>query len=296
MNPSININHDRAEELAAHLANRATEALLDEARLTPKPGLVDRRGSGAHKDMNLAMLETSAECLTPTFIAMAHAGWRRVPDAALRRQIGAIGREGEKTMLATTGGVNTHRGAIWSLGLLVTAFAMHEGQSGIVQTVSSAARLASLPDTACPPVFSKGRYASHRYKVPGAREEAQQGFPHVMKLALPQLAKSRREGASEDAARIDALLAIMTSLPDTCVLSRGGIKALTDMRSGARAILVQGGIGSHEGRKTYDILEAGMMKANVSPGGAADLLAATLFLDGMEHTAIGQGGKRNGTH
>ena len=68
------------------------------------------------------------------------------------------------------------------------------------------------------------------------------------------------------------------------------------MRSGARAILVQGGIGSHEGRKTYDILEAGMMKANVSPGGAADLLAATLFLDGMEHTAIVQGGKRNGTH
>ena len=117
-----------------------------------------------------------------------------------------------------------------------------------------------------------------------------------MKLALPQLAKSRREGASEDAARIDALLAIMTSLPDTCVLSRGGIKALTDMRSGARAILVQGGIGSHQGRKTYDILEAGMMKANVSPGGAADLLAATLFLDGMEHTAIVQGGKRNGTH
>lgn len=67
MNLSIKINHVRAEELAAHLANRATQALLDEARLTPKPGLVDRRGSGAHKDMNLAMLEASAECLTPTF-------------------------------------------------------------------------------------------------------------------------------------------------------------------------------------------------------------------------------------
>ena len=149
MNRSLKINHDRAEELAVHLANRARKALLDEARLTPKPGLVDRRGSGAHKDMNLAMLEASADCLTPTFAAMARLGWGRVPDMALRRSIGAIGREGEKAMMATTGGINTHRGAIWSLGLLVTACAMDEGQADIEQTVSSAARLASLTDTAC---------------------------------------------------------------------------------------------------------------------------------------------------
>ncbi len=286
MTLSIKINHDRAESIALHLANRATKALLDEARLTPKPGLVDRRGPGAHKDMNLAMLEASAECLTPTFAAMALAGWGGVPDMALRRRIGAIGREGEKNMMATTGGVNTHRGAIWSLGLLVTAFAMHEGQTDREQAVSSAARLARLADTACPPVFSKGQYASRRYKVPGAREEAQQGFPHVMKLALPQLARSRQQGASEDAARIDALLAIMTSLPDTCVLSRGGIKALTAMRDGARAVLVQGGIGSHDGRRIYDILETCMQKAFISPGGAADLLAVTLFVDGMHDAAI----------
>ncbi len=286
MNLSIKINHVRAEELAAHLANRATQALLDEARLTPKPGLVDRRGSGAHKDMNLAMLEASAECLTPTFAAMALEGWGRVPDMALRQRIGAIGREGEKTMMATTGGVNTHRGAIWSLGLLVTAFAMNEGRTDIEQTALSAAHLARLTDTACPPAFSKGQYASRRYKVTGAREEAQQGFPHVLKLALPQLARSRQQGASEEAARIDALLAIMTSLPDTCVLSRGGIKALTDMRKGASAVLVRNGIGNRQGRLAYDSLEAGMMKANVSPGGAADLLAAALFLDGMRHAAI----------
>ena len=292
MNLSFNINHEKAEAFAADLANRATQALLDEARLTPKPGLVDRRGSGAHADMNLAMLEASAECLKPAFTAMAQAGWGRVPDMALRRQIGAIGREGEKTMMATTGGVNTHRGAIWSLGLLVTAFAMHEGEAGIDKTVSSAARLAKLTDTACPPVFSKGQYASRRYKVPGAREEAQAGFPHVMRLALPQLAKSRRQGASEEAARIDALMAIMTSLPDTCVLSRGGINALKDMQTGASAVLAYGGMGSEAGRKAYDTLETGMMKAFVSPGGAADLLAATLFLDGMAHAAIRQGGKR----
>ena len=223
---------------------------------------------------------------------MALAGWGRVPDVALRRQIGAIGREGEKIMLATTGGVNTHRGAIWSLGLLVTAFAMHKGEAGIEETVSSAARLAKLTDTTCPPVFSKGRYASRRYKVPGAREEAQAGFPHVMQLALPQLAKSRQQGASEEAARIDALIAIMTSLPDTSVLSRGGVNALKDMQTGASAVLAYGGMGSTAGRQAYDILETGMIKVKVSPGGAADLLAATLFLDGMHRAAIRQEGKR----
>ena len=292
MNPSFNINHEKAEAYATHLADRATQVLLDEARLTPKPGLVDRRGSGSHDDMNLAMLEVSAECLKPAFVAMALAGWGRVPDVALRRQIGAIGREGEKIMMATTGGVNTHRGAIWSLGLLVTAFAMHKGEAGIEETVSSAARLAKLADTACPPVFSKGRYASRRYKVPGAREEAQAGFPHVMQLALPQLAKSRQAGASEEVARIDALIAIMTSLPDTCVLSRGGVNVLKDVQTQASAVLAYGGMGSTAGRQAYDILETGMIKAKVSPGGAADLLAATLFLDGMAHAAIRQGGKR----
>lgn len=293
MNTLINTAHitRKAGALADFLANQAVQALLDEARLTPKPGLVDRRGSGAHKDMNLAMLEASAECLKPTFESMALAGWGRVPDTALRRTIGAIGREGEKNMMDTTGGVNTHRGAIWSLGLLVTASAMHEGNAGITQTVESAARLARLDDTACPPVFSKGKYASRRYQVPGAREEAQHGFPHIMQLALPRLAKSRHLGAGEEEARIDALLAIMTSLPDTCVLSRGGLPALETMKEGALRVLACGGISTVEGRKAYNELETAMMKAFVSPGGAADLLAAALFLDGMEQAAIVQGGK-----
>lgn len=276
----------QAEALAARLANRATEALLEEARLTPKPGLVDRRGSGAHKDMDLAMLEASAECLKPTFEAMALAGWGRKADTALRRRIGAIGREGEKTMMAVTGGVNTHRGAIWSLGLLTTAFAMNGGLANAEETAESAAVLARLADTACPPLFSKGQYASRRYKVPGAREEARQGFPHVMRLALPQLEKSRRQGASEEEARLDALLAIMTSLTDTCVLSRGGIKAMETMQKGAHAVLLHGGMRTVEGRKAYDRLEADMLASNVSPGGAADLLAAALFLDGMANTAV----------
>lgn len=279
MNTLTKLNHFRAESVAEALADKAVQALLDEARLSPKPGLVDARGSGAHDDMDLPMLEASAESLRPVFAAMALAGWARTPDAALRRQIGAIGRDGEKTMLETTGGVNTHRGAIWALGLLVTASAMHEGNAGIDAMTEAAARLARLEDTTCPAVFSKGRYVTHRYRVPGAREEAQRGFPHVTRLALPQLAKSRKQGMSEEAARVDALLAVMTSLADTCVLSRGGPDALDAMHAGARSVLECGGIGTRAGKKAFTLLENAMLSAGVSPGGAADLLAAALFLD-----------------
>lgn len=269
-----------ARHVAAQLAERAVCALVDEARLSPKPGLVDARGCGSHADMDLPLLEASALSLKPFFYDMALAGWRCAPDAALRRQVGAIGREGEKAMMETTGGINTHRGAIWALGLLVTASAMYAGVADCHVVAGTAAKLARLDDAACPRGFSKGRYAAGRYGVPGAREEAQRGFPHVVHLALPYLARSRKAGDGEGAARVNALMAVMTSLPDTCVLFRGGMRALKAMHAGARQVLACGGVGSPKGEKALATLEADMLSAGVSPGGAADLLAAALFLDG----------------
>ncbi|MCM1280692.1 MAG: triphosphoribosyl-dephospho-CoA synthase [Alistipes senegalensis] len=269
-----------ARALASQLAGKAVCALLEEARLSPKPGLVDARGRGSHADMDLPLLEASALSLEPFFYEMALAGCSCMPEGALRRKIGAIGREGEKAMMEVTGGVNTHRGAIWALGLLVTASAMHGGAATSGAAAKTAARLARLDDRGCLPGFSKGRYATGRYGVPGAREEAQCGFPHVTGLALPFLARSRKAGVGEEAARIDALLAVMTSLTDTCVLFRGGRAALNAMHEGARQVLLCGGAGSRKGKKALATLEAAMLSAGVSPGGAADLLAAALFLDG----------------
>lgn len=264
------------EETAARLAEMAVHALQEEARLTPKPGLVDRRGCGAHTDMNLALMEKSAEALKPTFYRMALAGWMRVPDTALRRQIGAIGRQGEKEMMQATGSVNTHRGAIWSLGLLTTAATIYQGNVDTETLTNTAAALARIEDTACPIIFSKGRYACHRYKVPGARGEAQTGFPHAVK-ALPYLQKADQVG--RQVAQINALMAIMAELPDTCVLSRGGMQALITMNEGAHQVLASGGFQSDVGQQAYNRLESQMMAMNVSPGGAADLLAAAIFID-----------------
>lgn len=273
------LSQTHAEVQARKLANSARDSLIDEARLSPKPGLVDSRGNGAHHDLTLALMERSAHSLTPTFLQLAQHSWQRPTDISLRETVGRLGREGEAQMMTATGGVNTHRGAIWALGLLVSAAAMRGAQATPRQVTDAAAQLASLPDAAAPKTFSKGLKASRRWQVPGAREEAQSGFPHVMKLALPQLLRSRASGAAEDAARLDALMAIMTSLSDTCVLSRAGMAGLEAMQSGARAVLLAGGCATDEGRDALARLDARMLTLNASPGGAADLLAATLFID-----------------
>ncbi|ABP62434.1 Triphosphoribosyl-dephospho-CoA synthase [Enterobacter sp. 638] len=227
-------------------------------------------------------MERSAQSLTPTFQALALQSWQRPADISLRQTIGRLGREGEQQMMAATNGVNTHRGAIWALGLLVSAVAMLGGDAKPQTVAATAAELAKLPDDAAPKVFSKGLRATHRYRVPGAREEAQQAFPHIIQRALPQLRLSRLNGSSETHSRLDALMAIMTTLTDTCVLSRAGMEGLDAMQDGARAVLSAGGTAQPDGQRALAALDRHMLALNASPGGAADLLAATLFLDRIE--------------
>lgn len=267
------------EGSAQWLARVATQSMIEEARLSPKPGLVDSRGNGAHHDLTLSLMERSARSLSPTFHSLALQSWKRPADIALRQLVGRLGREGEAQMMEATGGVNTHRGAIWALGLLVSAAAMHGMEGSSEEIAASAAKLAGLPDSSAPKIFSKGLRATRRYQVPGAREEAQQGFPHVMRLALPQLRRSREAGATEQQARLDALMAIMTSLSDTCVLSRAGLVGLETMQNGARSVLAAGGTAQAAGHEALAKLDKQMLALNASPGGAADLLAATLLMD-----------------
>ncbi|BFN26061.1 2-(5''-triphosphoribosyl)-3'-dephosphocoenzyme-A synthase [Pseudomonas sp. SCT] len=266
--------------LAERLADLAVQALIDEADLSPKPGLVDRRGNGAHDDLHLGLMHASAQSLWPAFAAMADAARAEGQvSQALRESLGQLGRDGEAEMLRVTNGVNTHRGAIWALGLL-SAAAMLESGAAADRIAASAAALARLDDPAAPHnPDSHGARVCRRYGVLGAREQAQYGFPAVIEHGLPQLLASRRAGAGEQNARLDALLAIMSSLSDTCVLHRAGLEGLTRMQVGARAVLEAGGAASLAGRRQLRLLDRDMLALNASPGGAADLLAATLFLD-----------------
>ena len=276
-----------ADATAQRLADHAVAALIDEVTLTPKPGLVDIRSRGAHRDLNWPLMCHSARTLRPTFVALARAAQEAPEHQALREQIGAIGRRGEAAMLHATGGVNTHRGAIWAMGLLVTAAAMRPAERAPARVAARAGALACLPDCFAPVATGhKGERACRDYGVGGARGQARAGFPHVVHAALPTLRVSRARGDSENAARLNALLAVMAELDDTCVLSRGGPAALACVQAGAARVLAAGGAGSLEGRKALLALERQMLARNVSPGGAADLLAATLFVDRVEAGAL----------
>ena len=261
------------------LAELAVSALVEEAMLTPKPALVDRRGTGAHRDMDLGLMIRSAHSLQQTFEAIADTASGRLPSQSLREALAVIGRIGEKIMLTTTGGVNTHRGSIWALGLLVAAVAIcrNERSSSTVATIAS--KLARYSDRNAPGCRSHGRKMIERYGVTGAYGEAAAGFPHVLRFGLPALRQARRLRGSETLARLNALLEIMARLDDTCLLYRAGPSALTAAKRGASETLASGSVATVSGRRMFAKLESQLTELNASPGGSADLLAATLFLD-----------------
>lgn len=263
---------------AQGVSTLAAEAMIDEVELTPKPALVDGRGSGAHDDLTLDSMRRSAWSLAPTFETMALCAHGRQPDRFLREDLAAIGRAGEPAMFAATGGSNAHRGAIWALGLLIGGLSINpHGTPDLV--ASLAAEIASFPDRFIPQAPSNGQSVAARFGVPGARGEALQGFPHVVRVGLPALRAARAKGAGEVNARLDTLMSIMASLDDTCVLHRGGRPALHVAKTGAGQVLLHGGSGTPNGWAALNRLHDEMMALNASPGGAADMLAATLFLD-----------------
>jgi triphosphoribosyl-dephospho-CoA synthase len=268
---------------ARRLARLARQALIAEAELTPKPGLVDRRGTGAHTDLSLEIMRRSAMAIEPYFCQMARASGRTRPGQLIRERLAFIGRQAEHAMLAATGGSNSHKGAIWALGLLVAALAMHDSDAVTASAVATTAKvIASFEDRALPRLVSHGDAVAQKYGVAGARGEALSGFPHVVDVALPALRRKRRRGHTEQVARLDALLSIMASLDDTCLLYRGGQKALAAAKEGAAAVEAAGGTGTTRGLELLEKLDRRLLGLNASPGGSADLLAAALFLDAVE--------------
>jgi triphosphoribosyl-dephospho-CoA synthase len=272
----------------AQIAECAVDALIAEARLTPKPALVDERGSGAHRDLDLNTMLRSARSLAPTFLAIARASASvdAKPSQALREQLARIGREGEAAMMRATDGSNAHRGAIWIVGLLCAGAAMHPADDSDAICMS-AAEIARFEDRYAPSSASAthGAKVSERYQVAGARGEAREGFPHALGVGLPALNKARARGLNETDARLDTLIAIIASLDDTCLLHRGGMRALQTAQHGARRVIERGGVSSIKGRIALNELDDALMQLNASPGGAADLLAATLFLDSLRRMA-----------
>jgi len=268
---------------AVLLACFASQSLIAEAELTPKPGLVDRRGPGAHTDLSLSIMKLSALAIEPYFREMAFVSEGSHPSQALRERLALIGRDAERAMFKATNGSNSHKGAIWILGLLVSAAALQvHDEVAAFQIAATAKEIASFADRATPRLVSHGDIVTKRYGATGARGEALGGFPHVVDIGLPTLRAKRAKGATESVARLDTLLSIMARLDDTCLLYRGGEGALLTAKAGAAAVERAGGSGTEIGRQKLFHLDRRLLELGVSPGGCGDLLAATLFLDAVE--------------
>ena len=278
--PSMPVRSRAAEDTAS----LARAALIDELETWPKPGLVSPVDSGSHRDMDAAALVRSADALRPFFAELARAGERRAGLPELRR----IGIAAERAMMAATDGVNAHRGAIFSLGLICAA----EGARGRAPGTGGdrAGAVGALWGEAIlggpAPVSSNGAVARRRFGVGGAREEAGRGFPTLRAVGLPSLRAGRALAPGDPAAaRVHCFFSLMAVLDDTNLLHRGAAEGLAFARGGAARFLAAGGVGAPGWRDEAVRLHRAFVARNLSPGGAADLLAATLLLDALEDSA-----------
>lgn len=264
----------KQDKLFSSIANLAVQSLLDEVKLTPKPGLVDEDDTGSHNDLTFDMMKDSANSLKDTFYNIAKSSYNRFPSQALREDIAEIGRIGEQNMFAITNGINTHKGAIWALGLLVSANAAGAGRFTAKETLSMAGQIARFTDRSVETTKeTNGKRVKSKYGVNGAKEQAEQGFPHILNYGLPALYYARKINMSENDARKYTLLSLIAHLDDTCILHRGGMEGLLFAQQEAMKLVINKNVNH------ISTLNKAFIEHNISPGGSADLLAATIFLD-----------------
>lgn len=268
--------------IIAHLATQALQAELD---TTPKPGLVDKDNNGAHRDMDYALMQRSIETLHPYFVKLALLGCAdALPTHASIRDIGI---EAERAMLSATNGVNTHKGALFSMGLAVVAAAHEENTDSLQATIKTLA--ASFPDTngthgSKAKLLSKGTIA-----IKGALDNAREGYEMLFAEWLPFYIEHRKERDAHTLHK--TLLRIMCDLDDTNVIYRTDLATAEEVKQEARALLDNFSKAhtaeDKEKRIAAELLALKDMDKrytarNISPGGAADMLSLTIFIGSIQ--------------
>lgn len=267
---------------ATAIGGRAAECLLLELETFPKPGLVSHIDNGSHIDMDAGTFRASAAAIRPYFQQLADAAAHGSGIGELR----LIGMEAEEAMLAATSGINTHRGAIFGLGLLCAAAgARSSGLAGPEMPLGEVVSRRWGRGIVDGPVMlhSHGSAARRQFHAGGARAEAASGFPSVYRVGLPALRRAACILPDDpEAARVEACFALIASLEDTNLLHRGGLNGLRFARRTARIFLDQGGIRRPGWQERARAVHGEFVARRLSPGGSADLLAMTLFADSFE--------------
>ena len=251
------------------LAHIATNALQRELDTTPKPGLIDQNDNGAHSDMDYRLMQRSIAALRPYFVKLALEGFRKeLPTVENLRKIGL---EAEKAMLEATRGVNTHKGALFALGLAVVSAAnlAFKGEISVEKLQKNIEKLAcQFPET----TDTHGSVVVSQHRVKGALAMAREGYKPLFADWLPYYRGTRSEERE-----LKTLLRIMATLDDTNVYHRRGAEAVAQMKADSIALL-----NDFEPKK-LEQLNQDYNAQGISPGGCADMLALTIFVNFIIH-------------
>lgn len=250
--------------LVADLAERALRLELD---TTPKPGLVDRQDNGAHKDMDYALMSKSISALRPYLTRLAVESAKDIDPAKIKE----IGIEAEKAMLKATGGVNTHKGALFCIGLSVAAASCLACSTGAVEAYSFKELVSRAASEIPSARGTHGAEAKRSFKAVGALENARAAYPELFADWLPYY----RSLEGDPFRCHKTLLHIMTTLDDTNILHRRGAEGLAHAEAEAARLLEdfsESGLSS---------LNKDFIRENISPGGSADMLSLTIFIESI---------------
>ena len=280
------------EQLQRGVAAEISQALMEEVYTTPKPGLVDREDTGAHTDMNCQTFQKSTEAIAEDLAAMFVAGysWEAAPET-LFPLLRERGKKTEEKMFAATGGVNTHKGIIFTIGILATAAGISLRNFGTIESEDVCRISLEMTKKELEQDLRKLKQSSgitHGEKIychlgeKGVRGLAMSGYPILCERTVPHMKQYIANNRDQNQINVQILLEIIGELTDTNVISRTSEKEMRWLQTEARAILKTGGAFCAEGLQKVRELNQICIRKNMSPGGAADLLAATIFLCRME--------------
>lgn len=288
----------RENECIERLAEYATKALLYEVAATPKPGLVDRANNGAHQDMDFYTFLDSSVRLQGYFYKIASVVDEKYKNSTLNflssemifSEIKNLGIKAEEQMLDSTNGVNTHKGAIFSIGLIVSAaaeiFCIYGSRLNVEEWISKLRNRVSeyiSPELGNhfksinePITYGEEQYL--KYGLTGARGEAASGFSTVFSYGLPALEEALMEGLNINEAMVQALLNLMCHVEDSNVIGRHNPQLLALSKDKACEVIRMGGMKTTEGIEAVYEYDGWCIEKNISHGGCADLLAVTVLI------------------
>ena len=275
------------EDRAHAVGSLVHRALLKEVELTPKPGLVDRLNSGAHRDMDIGTFYASIEAIADWFPIFYRIGasTRDLSPEDLLESLRPAGRDCEEVMLQATLGVNTHKGSVFSMGLLSAAVGRLDCRDDFprmgcicTEVAQICSRLVQAELLRVQVPRTAGERLFQAYGMTGVRGEAASGFQTVREFGLPAFERILSLRGSEEEALQDALLHLLAANRDTNLVHRGGFSGLAYVQRYARTLIDFGGVRSSHFESRLSEFDSDLTKRGLSPGGSADLLAVTWFL------------------